>query len=317
MPIAAATSAVIEFVGIIVLSNQLGIDGHLRAMLPRIQTYETAMKDRRVSKSESAQKAVKAMSSTKVEDHTAFIAFKACDYVSSKGWTVTAAENMPGYLYARLDGEQVQFLGSAQTVDRLGRRISGQSAALFLNQSLSLPHVTPCCKDPKLRPEYLPPDYLLAAAVFDIANGKVRSCDSTGGRADSQISIANDGTLLVSATKDGATKELRLNGTAQVMVANLPPDALAGAPSMNHDMVAHKVAYSALVDVDSCLRTDCVETRRVACGGQPPPDRTGFQTNVNVWREGVPQPGTEPAVRQIDIMGTIRYDEQCSNNQWP
>jgi hypothetical protein len=338
-----ASSAVITFVGIIVFSNQLATDGHLRALMPRIPKaspgvmYSAARSPGAlpgVDAGGGVSKAASAMALTQVEEHWGFIAFKTCDYISSKGWAPTGLEALPGYLYVRLDGEQIRFAGTTTpppnpTPSSDRRQPLPNDFGATLGPALNLPHMQPCCEKPGLWPEYLPPRYELAEAVFDLSTAtRVTNGvgENTNNRADTMVTVANNGVLEIVGSKNGKEKVLRLNGTAQVMVGHLPPDfILGGSPKSGPP---HCLAYSAMLVVrnSTCAkRAGCDATaaaNRLTCDAQyvtQPPNGTGH-SHINIMaREGIDSGSTTASDTTVpgDIRDQLRFDEQCSNTQWP
>src|SRR5438552_1546698 len=196
----APATAVIQFIGLILFSSHTSTDQHLKAIVPRITgpaNYAQDLDTKRLA----TLSATAAMTATGVEEHVAFISFRKSDFINAHGWEPEKLPTQDDMMFVRLNGEQISF-SSSPLVRGLG--IAGGSSP-----ELTLRHLQPCCSDPKLRPEYTAPAYRLAAAVFDLSNGVVRAC-SNGLTIDAVARFQNDGTLVISAQKDGKKKDLRL-----------------------------------------------------------------------------------------------------------
>src|SRR5215212_7458022 len=155
------TVAKILFVGIVSFSTQF--DPALKewqAVMPRISGRTPSLVER-LFRTDNDTTPV-SVADPDIEPHTAFIAFEACDYISSKGWSPRGLETRAGYLYVVLDGDHVTFNGATQREEA--------------PQLLDLPHMQPCCDRAALRREFQPPHYRGAAAVFRLGGGTLNAC---------------------------------------------------------------------------------------------------------------------------------------------
>ncbi|MCU1227661.1 MAG: hypothetical protein JWO97_545 [Acidobacteria bacterium] len=296
----SAATAMVQIVGLYLIANGVLPGGHLAAIAPRIPCPSAAIQSR-------GDTGEKAMNLAGVEEHAAILVFSACDYRSSSGWTVAPLETQPGKLYVQLDGELITFrsgLSGRFPIDRTAiktsaRRITLPNDAPSAVVDLGLPHVQgQCCAQPVLRPEYLPPDYKLAAAVVDLSNGRANSC-MVGGRADTVVNIDNDGTLTIEGTKGQTKKLLTLDGSAFVVFANVPTDATTGR-KLCPATAPHYNAYAAMLQ---------------ACS--KPVECPISSAHVPACKEG-PQLITIDGGAGTHTHDTAhRLNAECSNNQWP
>jgi hypothetical protein len=300
----SAATAVIQTIGLFVFSHYILPGGHLGAIAPRIPCPTATL-----SKGDTAEKA---MNLAGVEEHQALLVFSACDYRSSSGWTVAALETQPGKLYVKLDGEVITFRAALPRVRPINRsefkrselktsaRMTLPNDAPIGAADLGLPHIQgQCCAQPALRPEYLPPDYKLAAAVVDFSNGRANTC-MVGTRADTVVNIDNDGTLTIEGTKGETKKLLTLDGSAFVVFANVPMDATSGQ-KLCPATAPHYNAYAAMVQACS---------KPVVC-----PIAASDVPNCKEGPQLITMGGGGHGPHSVGPMA--RLNAECSNNQWP
>jgi hypothetical protein len=320
MPIAAATAtAVLRVIGIVLMTNNPADHGMIRAIAPRIPSIgNVPIKD--------------------VEPHTAFLAFPAADYVSSRGWAPARMSVVQGMLFVKLDGEQLTINGQHATAlpprsmpEAPAAAMEQRRAALPRRQvpsvqrqgptppseptglGILLPHLkTECCAHPgELRTEFKPPLFSGAAGVLELPAGSVlpSTCKSLNGRIDTHLSIPNDGKITIAARKGAVKKEIVLQGTStEIYLGNLPTWFLDGSMTQ-HDMGRpHYEAYFMMTD-----STECSFTQKV-----PVPECDGLGYGRTYFREGIATgaaSATPPP--KLSVLANARIDVECSNSQWP
>lgn len=321
MPVSTASAAIIYFVGIVVFSNQFSQDGGLRAMMPRIPgpAHEHVGAKQRTDK-EGAP--------TAVESHVALIAFRACDYISSKGWAPVGLEAVPGLLYVKLDGEHVKFTSTGRVIGdpifeveeiKLRQRQTKGKGRLDAEprKELGLPHLqTSCCPKMKALKDDFKPPFKGAAAVLDVSNGTPKPCRAKGiappgqgvpelpkRRIDTQVAIPTNGALVITGTKDDVTREIRVRGDALVYAANMPSGFLEDVVGNSRP---HFEAYYAMADnTEGCTGFGCsADATLTEC--DPVAD-------LRIGIDGTVVPERPP----IDLTAYARFDFECSNSQWP
>jgi len=283
-----SATAVIQIIGIFLVSYQIA-PGGLVAVAPRIPCSQTAQQTETIL----AGAAEEAMMQTGVEEHVALLLIPPCDFISSSGWTPQLLQtNKQVYLYVKLDGERIHFIANSPS----------NISAKRVSDDLGLPHVFEkhCCEYPALRPEYMPPDYRLAAAVLDLSNGHPSACLSSK-RTDTIVTIENGGTLTVEATNGSTTKQITVTGSGHVIFANVPIDAIPGTQPCGGGK-AHYLAYGAMVQAcDTFVDCPVRQSSSTSCEDQPVVKTLDF----NGHRFHTP------------VIPAIRIDANCSNNQWP
>ncbi|HWW62299.1 MAG TPA: hypothetical protein VN181_13085 [Thermoanaerobaculia bacterium] len=315
MSVIAAAKAVVQLIGIVMVSRDLSPDHHLQALMPRISAPAPPM----ASPVKLARTSIKkgdpvAEVPAHVEEHAAFIAFPARDYLSSKGWPPAGLETVNGYLFVRLDGERVSFTAEvdAKPVDdamlnqtaRISVPIADASPARA--SRLGLPHLQPCCNQAALKGGFQPPDFPAAVAVVDLPTGVAKGCwakaKGVSGRVDTSITIENGGVLLITATKDKQQKQIRLDGNSKPIVANLPLDVI-GLPRSG-GLVNHYVAYYDMIDTTAA----CPTTTDCPLASERPED----DCRLTAVR---PMGGKEEVDPLVTILARVGFE--CSNTQWP
>lgn len=315
MTMVTVAAAVVQFVGIVVFSDQLspGQD-HLQAIMPRISAPDPHA---RKHGSVSEERPVPTIN-PHVEEHTAFIAFRACDYVSSRGWAPRGLETVPGYLFVPLDGEHVEF--SAPGLTNSGTlRPSSARPKLDRQGRLKLPHLRPFCTSEAtpvtLKKEFQPP-FDGAVAVFDIRSGRVSACTGVinkeqSTRVDTRLTIDNAGLLVISASKTNeSSKEIHLRDGAHVLVAHLPNDAVTGQSSATaNSSQPHYTAYYDMIDHAGACSPDFISAIKSETPDGP------CETSSDIRQIG------SEVVAAVDVppdwSSFLRIDFECSNSQWP
>lgn len=318
------TTSIIQFIGLLLFSYQFTPgQTHLQALAPRITSAPLGR----------GNSGATAIVDPAVGEHATFIAFAKEDYISNKGWQPAKLTTMPGLLYVRLDGEQVEFKGAASKGD--------PKAA----EGLKLPHLTTCCKrdqatqKPTLKKEFRPP-FSGAAAMFDLREGRVQNCNGVidgveTDRSDTVVQLDTDRTLTISAKLRGkGEKQIALRGGAHVLVANLPLDAMTGGRPIATTS-PHFTAYYAMIDKApecaadlQCARTtsslnEPCERQAIRERSQTRPAthdthgrRTAGEGRFTAYASDLPVVDVNTQ-EPMPLEATIRIDFECSNSQWP
>jgi hypothetical protein len=292
----ATTTAILQFIGIVLFTRELSDDNHLQAIMPRI-TASAAHEHAAAPPTKKAESVP-----ADVEAHTAFIAFPHASYLDNKGWAPSALAVIPGYDYVRLDGEQIEFVSEKKIAPkRKGPNLTQQSQPA---EELGLPHLKKCCSAMStLKKQFQGPDFSGAAAVFDVRTGKASGCRASAaaprGRVDTQLTLENDGSVTIRARKGKVTKEIRLRGDAQVYVANLPMSSLQVRNSRSPS-APHYEAYYAMADGGTrCENFQCaLDATMPACKAKLP---ARLQPGMGIKPKSGPD----------------SIDYECSNSQWP
>jgi hypothetical protein len=209
-------------------------------------------------------------SSGHIEDHVALIAFKACDLMAFSGWEVKQLDS--DFLYIQLKHDIISF--------------AGDSASDTL-QPPTLGHLGGHLREP-----YGSPPYSGASAVFVIPNGKLTACksDKAQGRIDTNLTLANHGTITINA--DG--KSITFAGNAEIVAMNVPwlwATLQTGQPGVKHYMV-----YCAMAPDSACH----FETMKPNPLPSDQCDNPNFKTT---------SPSLPKALHAID--------QYCSTTGWP
>ncbi len=230
-----------------------------------------------------------------IENHISVLMYRDEDRLYWGGGWSSDGKLANGWNFLALDGERVQFLthggdGEPKIPAILPRTGNG------------------CGKPtapPSLSAEFLPP-YEGAAAVIDIPEGQLSSCQTStvnvGARLDTRLILETRGVLVIAATKKSEEpKALVLRGDAVVFVANIPPYALLrdtdetiGEP--------HWTAYNAM------LAEPCAERPAVA---KSEAETLIAYCDLSSLGEPYYRARKEPPIENKLI------DSGCSNTQWP
>jgi hypothetical protein len=254
-----------------------------------------------------------------VEAHSAFLAFRACDYDGSSGWDVIDL-GRDGLLYVLLKGEHLSFTTSAV------------NPPINLPAKLNdLPHLKDIWGgDHPLQSGYEPPAYSAAAAVVDLPAGFRRACTAitkpTVNRTDTEVTLNTNGFLIVHAgTK---TLTLRITNGSVVTIGNVPPlwrdhlqDSAATAPH-----------YQVYCDMTADPNHACNQPTEPLL--QPCSSGTGSFITVSSGGSGTTTSGSSAAARTSqaslpmaphqeraqqrggsETPQTVSFE--CSNTQWP
>lgn len=273
------TTAIIQFIGIVLFTGSIQTDPGVHAILPRIGSTQTSISF-----------------VTGIESHRAVILYRKEDLLErSSSWRSNPAINKDWEILD-LDGEHVQFFTDADNgvpavpglLPRIGRGPCAQFAVA-----------------PTLTADFLPStSYRGAVAVFDIREGRLDSCESKGPRADTRLFLRTENVLIISAKRPGErAKTVTLDQDAVVFVANVPPDYLSNNPQHNHDpSQPHWAAYNSMLGGTCSAEPDPMHPVLATC------DDPNVLTTV-AYKNARANPPSKG-------LGVI-LDPQCSNSQWP
>jgi hypothetical protein len=282
------TTAIVQFIGIVLFSAQVPGDPGLHAIMPRIG---------HVHKSEfhqlpdpDAETNMTRIGSAGVENHVSVIMYRDEDRLYPNGGWKSDGTLANKWSYVALNGERIRFLANGTN----GK--AGVPAGLPRIGASSSCGVT--AEAPSLSEDFLPP-YRGAIGVVDIPEGTLSSCESSG-RIDSRLRLETNGVLVITATKKYEDpKALVLKGNAVVFVANIPPYALL----RNTDLTIgepHWMAYNAML--------------AQTCAARPHLDEKDFAQvktcDISSLGESYLRARKTPPI-EIRMI-----DSGCSNTQW-
>lgn len=302
MPLLAEANAILQVVGLaLVMNGNPGVD----VVLPRVQslhaTPHTATARQAVT--------VKHQTHMMIDDHAAILAFPTYVLLSdpNPGWNVLPLKPVNDYSYVALDGEHLQLIVNGQNavatvpnkLPRISHGCGGDSTARGSSRGRFPP--------PPLTAGYQPPHYSQAAAVLRIAAGSVDACTANvngdkRGRVDTRVSLNNDGTVILKATKNGVSRQLTFDGDSLLILANVPKRWLDGNPYTALNDLGHFEAYYTMLDPN----------RRAGCRRQPPPDSLPSCGETALRPMGGK---TETPVTLPEPLRFMTYD--CSNSSYP
>jgi hypothetical protein len=272
------TTAIIQFIGIVLFSAQVPNDPGVHAIIPRIghdhqQTVESFVDG--------------------VEEHKAVILYRKEDLLHTGGWRADHVLHN-GWEYVELDGERVEFV------------TDGRNGAAEI--PLQLPHTggglcSTYAVKPSLSPQFQAP-YRGAVGVVDIPFGTMNACESgAGSRVDTRLFIRTKGILIISAKKQGErAKTISLDEDAVVYVANVPPSFLTDDPEIHrNEGEPHWDAYNDMLGQ--------------SCSARPDPAKpVGLETcDMRPLTEAYRSARNNPPTKGLPNI----LDSECSNSQWP
>jgi hypothetical protein len=281
-----ATTAVIQFIGIVLFSAQVPNDPGVHAILPRLAHAEHAHLS-----SGNAANIIKDV--TGIEEHVAVIIYREEDRLHRVGGWRSEGTLRNGWEYVRLRGEQVQFLTNGAND---APKIPTDLPRVRSNSCL----VAADAKPVALRSSFQSP-YKGAAAVVDIPFGRLDVCatntPSVTERVDTRLLIDTEGVLVIAATKTGErAKTIALDGDAVVYIANVPPYYLFyGEPTNAGD--PHWQAYNEMLDTP--------------CPGRPDLALVPQFCDLSLISESYKVARNKPPADFKMI------NSECSNTQWP
>lgn len=318
-----AATAILQFIGLClgvdpnrtgggVVSDVPAVDFVLPAVPARSSATRAATRRVAAARSMKRESAPAAdVSTASVEQHVAMIIFPTVALRKAAGFTVQPFPRMSDYSYVELHGEHLSIA------------VNGTNDTPHLPQQLA--HLAAICKgadtdpDPPLIEGYRAPAYSAAAAVVHVTEGTLKTCAAVlresetpntrteagatprgyrqTDRADTHLTLDNDGTLVLSANK---VRQLVFDGNATIIVANLPAAYLTGGAC---DLGApHYQIYSTMVKT-----TQRCQWHRLALESCGFSDATSAALRT-IWRG-------DPAVP--DFGANARISWECSNSQYP
>lgn len=286
------TTAIIQFIGIVLFSAQIPDDPGVHAILPRIgHVHKSDLHN--MPKLEAKQTGDEHLSASGIENHFTVIMYRDADRLYKTGGWRSDGTLANGWSYLALDGERVQFLTHGD---------NGRSEI-----PASLPRTGSACGTQAapaiLRSEFLPP-YKGAAAVIDIPEGRLSSCQTNtlnvASRLDTRLLLDTRGVLVITAVKKyAAPKALTLKGDAVVFVANIPPYTLINDTDLTIGE-PHWTAYNAMLAKPCSARPDV------------DPDTLFAHCDTSSLGDSYYR-----ATRKEPPITFKMIDSGCSNTQWP
>lgn len=227
------TTAIIQFIGIVLFTTSVANDPGMHAILPRIGHAHAPG-----GPSQAQESFVHG-----VEDHLALIIYREEDRLHNVGgWKMTGTL-AHGWEYVRLNGEDVQFL------------TNGENGKPALPPMLPRVGAAPSCLTTQpltLRPEFQPP-YKGAAGVIDLRAGLLDTCKtkfltSSDVRIDVRMRVQTEGALVIVGRKPNErAKTISLDGDAVVYVVNVPPEYVLPGSTDPHTGEPHWDAYNDMI----------------------------------------------------------------------
>ncbi|HEX6100109.1 MAG TPA: hypothetical protein VF432_27600 [Thermoanaerobaculia bacterium] len=288
------TTAIIQFIGIVLFSSAIPNDPGVHAILPRI---DAAHAEHSLSYGDTKQET--AVSDMGVEEHVAVLLYRGEDLLSRTGnWKTSSRPLKNKWQYVVLDGEHVQFLTNGQNAapvvpGDLPRAIDPKSRCLLA-----------AAKPVGFRGEFQGPAYKGAVGVVDIPFGRLSACNAKAqnqsDRVDTTLILNTEGVLVITAKKttEPTAKTLVLDGDAVVYVANVPPHYLFTGIAQPATGDPHWEAYKTMLDTP-CNDGPQGLTATQIC------DLSALST---AWK--IAQ--ASPPSTSLKIL-----DSSCSNTQWP
>lgn len=234
------STAIIQFIGIVLFSAQIPNDPGVHAILPRI-TEDHHHVQMISSKTETDSENVSFVDG--VEEHVAVIFYRKKDLLDTVGSWRQDGTTSNGWEWVELDGEHIQFISDAKNDEP--------------TIPASLPHAScPAKRDLKpvtLRTQFQSP-YKGAAGVIDIRGGRLDACETntidTASRVDTRLFLKSENAIVIVGKKPGErAKTIALDSDAVVFVANVPPPMLkTGIQPMQGDSEPHWNAYNDMLD---------------------------------------------------------------------
>ena len=244
------TTAIIQFIGIVLFSASVPNDPGVHAILPRIGEIQHIH-----NTSAQSPKPQATLSPIGVETHVSVIMYRGEDRQSGSGTWKQKGNLKNGWEYVMLDGEQVQFLtNGTNNVPEVPTELPDASP---LTESCPRTASAPTLKAP-----FQPPLYKGAAAVVDIPFGTLGACvtntPSVTERVDTTLVMKTEGALIITAKKttEVVAKTITLDGDAVVYVANVPPYYLLTGTLAPNPGEPHFHAYASMIDTECPSRPE-------------------------------------------------------------
>jgi len=227
----SATEAIVQFIGIVMLTAGVPNDPGVHAIVPRIEGSGLQTERRAYSLPHLGHG---------TEKHTAVILYEQSARIGPPTWTPTTFQT--SWEYVVLDGERIQFVTSA------------------VNGAASVPRDLPhACPTMTLQSKFQGPDYMGAATVVDIPEGSLDVClaqnaDNNGlGRADTRLFLKTSGSFVIVATKPNKpAKTITFHPDATVYIANIPPRYLDPLSPSVAGGTPHYTAYDEMGGTTNC-----------------------------------------------------------------
>lgn len=288
------TTAIIQFIGIVLFSSAIPNDPGVHAILPRI---DSGMHAEHTVNAGTAQQPAEEQPMG-VEDHVAVILYRDEDVISqSKSWKRTGVLKN-NWNFVELDGEQVQFITNRRNDEPkiprdIPRAVSPASRCLMAATA-----------PVGFRNEFQAPTYRGAEAVVDIPAGILSACAADSrteaNRIDTTLVMKTDGVLVITGKKttEARAKTITLAGDAVVYVANVPPHFLFTGVAEQAPGEPHWEAYTAMLDTPCKDAPEGANVSRIC-------DLSAIST---AWKLAQ----AKPPSTSLKIL-----DSSCSNTQWP
>ena len=270
---------VIHLLGIILFSTNLSSDHHMQAVMPSMADPGTQL-----MASDHVHGAGHPWHG--IEPHVAVIAYRDSDRVSlSSEWKAAPLSIDPAdktrYSYVQLNGERVQITPDSppKTVQSATAAHSAtHTAVVDQEHAIDIPYL-----DAKeLLPEYRPPAFSGAAAVFDLPQGKAHGC-TWGNRVDVELTVPNEATITIQA----GSKKLVLKRGATLFIAHVPRQALSTNVA---DSAAHLTAYTYMTSSPAAAKVVNTTTPLKPCSSKPPLDQGVFSVGMDFQCSAVTWP---------------------------
>ena len=282
----SATEAVVQFIGIIMMTAGVPNDPGVHAIVPRIERSGLGSPVERrqaVPRTQRSAAGIVPFRPQGVEAHTALILYQTSARIGEADWTPVPFGE--AYEYVVLKGERLQFVtGAVNAAPAVPR---------------DLPRACPTTTT-TLQASFQAPQYAGAAAVVDIGEGFLEAClaqpgGTANGRADTRLFLKTNGTLVLVGTKaNQEAKTITFQPDARVYIANVPSRLLDAAGTL----VApggppHHTVYDTMVGASNCSSPDTSNICRIC-------EASAMKTTGG---------GVDPF--------PLMVDSECSNSQWP
>jgi hypothetical protein len=266
----SATEAIVQFIGIIMMTAGVPNDPGVHAIVPRIQPRIATFRG------------VPVGGRNVVEAHTAVVLYETAAKIGISNWTPVPFRGT--WEYVVLNGERLQFVTGA------------------MNPAPAVPRDLPraCPTAQALQSNYQAPQYPGATAVVDIDEGFLDVClaqpksGQANGRADTRLFLKTNGALVLVGTKPNEpAKTITLQPDARVYIANVPPHHLDIPSVASAGGLPHYKAYDAMVGTTNCTPNpdtgaicrlcDTSEMKTAGKGQNPLPQMVNSECSNTQW----------------------------------
>ena len=297
-----ATTAIIQFIGIVLFSSAVPNDPGVHAILPRIDhATHLVYGNQPLNPGDAIRPPATDEAPAGVEDHVAVILFRKQDVLARAGTWKKTGELRSDWQFVELDGEQVQFLtnganGVPEIPADLPRAASSPTECLVNAEN-----------PVGLKDDFHGPEYPGAAAVVDIPFGMLDVCAKKTAddpdsllRVDTTLLMKTEGVLVIAARKTTETtaRTITLDGDALVYVANVPPHYVFTGTYGATESDPHWQAYNEMLDTP--------------CPSEPSSPRVAEACDLSAINEAWKTAQSEPPTPVL-----MMVDSECSNSQWP